>query len=105
MRTPEDSVARDGYRFELAALAVGEETVATLTITNRGDSLDAPLFDVEFRSILPDDVAGENLRDRDVLPVPGDVRTVRVRFSQHASHVEVTVRFAEVEARLRTFVR
>ncbi len=105
LRTPEDSVARDGYRFELAALAVGEETVATLTITNRGDSLDAPLFDVEFRSILPDDVAGENLRDRDVLPVPGDVRTVRVRFSQRASHVEVTVRFAEVEARLRTIVR
>ncbi len=106
LRTPEDTLVRDGYRFELAALSTGEEILATLTITNRGDAVDASIFDAEFRTTHDEnDREGAVLSDRDVLPVPGDVRTMRVRFSGSGDRIELTVRYGETELSLRTRVR
>lgn len=105
LRTPEDSIVLDGYRFELSALGRGEATLVTLTITNRGDAVDAPLFDAQFRLIRDERVRPGAIDDRDVLPVPGDVRTMRVSFDETADRVEAEVRYNASSLVLRTTVR
>ncbi|MFP4509441.1 MAG: hypothetical protein ACLFNQ_04865 [Spirochaetaceae bacterium] len=105
LRTPEDSAMQDGYRFELSALGRDNTTLVTLTITNRGDAFDAPLFDAAFRLIGDENIASDTIDDRDVLPVPGDVRTMRVTFDESADRVEADIRYGGSTLVLRTGVR
>ncbi len=125
LRTPTDSTTVQDYRFELTGGVSDNETYAVLTVRNDGDDRSAALFDARFEAdaatasdrMVDDRNDGGhdgNRRNADgrvaaeqseILPLPGDVQVLRVRWEGRYEELRVAVRWGEKSAEIRTSVR
>lgn len=100
LRTPTDALNLGDYRFELSAGVNKGSTYTTLTVRNTGSDRSSALFTVEFTG-----EGGETIEDRDVLPIPGDVRVIRARWNNELDEVRMSVEWGEQFGEVRTSVR
>lgn len=100
LRTPTDETSVDGYRIELSARLQDGETVATLTIRNSGSDRGSELFDAELSA------SGVDAETRqDVLPLPGDLRVLRISWDERLEDVRATISWSDRSVDIRTVVR
>lgn len=102
MRTPSDSVMVNDYRFELTGGISEGDTYAVLTVRNDGEDRSAALFDARFESAPDAEAAAER---SEILPMPGDVEVVRVRWQGSYEELRATVRWRDGSAEIQATVR
>jgi len=115
LRTPTDSVTVEDYRFELTGGVSDDETYAVLTVRNDGQDRSAALFDARFEARPA--AAGEPAdggqdtgeravaEEREILPLPGDVQVLRVRWEGRYENLRVAVEWGEEAFEIRASVR
>lgn len=103
LRTPADSTTIGEFRVELGAGVETGRTYATLTLRNIGDDRSGALFDVRFTGVDGDSLF--ELSDRDVLPVPGDIRLLRSEWDRELEEVRAQLNWEGGSGSIRTRVR
>lgn len=100
LRTPTDTLSLGDYLFELSAGADDGSTYATLTVRNTGSDRSSALFTANFSA-----EGEEGIEDRDILPIPGDVRVMRAQWDSTLDEVRLSVEWEDNSGEVRTLVQ